>query len=148
MIPRGLMVAFSVLTLSSCTTVGQYQGECEKRYSALTEMVSCLKARIAEDPRMGRHSSSDLLRLYLAYADAAVSRVQEGTMSETDARLALAELYSRLKTTEHTRAANEAAAYGAFLQGLGTYQQSTRPSYVNPRTPITCYRSGNYINCW
>lgn len=152
MVKKLYLSAILMLSAIGCVSDGptlrEYQSECERRTTALRPMVSCLKAYTARDPRMADHRDTDLLKLYLAYADAAVLRVEQGVMSESDARLALAELYSRLKSTAISREANESVAYSAYLQGLGTYRQASRPAYIRPNMPINCFKSGNYMSCW
>jgi hypothetical protein len=137
-----IYAVFAIL-LAGCATgpsVVQYQIECERLHPTFPDMVTCLKESVTKDPRFGSHRSTDLVRLYLAYSDAIAKRVKEGSINETEARLALAELYSRLHNTEVMRATNRAAAYSTILQGLGKFQHSL--------TPITCIQSGDIINCY
>lgn len=128
MLKLGTLILVAAVLLS-CAKVRHYQTACESQYAAFPAMVACLKGKIAQDRRMQSSQDTDLVRLYVTYADAAAAKVISGDMTEVDAKLALAELYTRLTTIEDERQATRAqksgaraVAYGTFLQGLATYE--------------------------
>lgn len=79
-----------------CATVGSYQTECEKRHRAFPDVVVCLKAAVAEDPRWWMSSNASV-KLYLLKAEQLSERVQRGEMSDLDARVAVQALYVDLQ---------------------------------------------------
>lgn len=123
------------LFIGGCASLGDYQAACEKQHGEFAEVVACLKTKVAQDPR----GEDDLVRLYFAYADAAVERVERGTMSEAEARLALAELYTDLKNIDDTRDA---------LKAESRHRRSERSEIRLPPRPITCFQNGAFINCY
>ena len=78
-------------------TVGNYQATCEEQYSNFPEVISCLKQKVRSDWRYQNSSDSDLVRLYIAYADKLVDEVNKKTISEVDAKFYLAQFYAKLK---------------------------------------------------
>lgn len=82
--------------VSGCASVGSYQADCEKQYSAFPDVVSCLKNSLAKDWRPGTTKDARI-RLYLLKADQLSQKVQKGELSDLDARVALQELYVNLK---------------------------------------------------
>lgn len=139
----------AVLLLSACATVADKQASCEAQYSTFPEMVSCLKREVASMPlnQMG-HRDTDLLNLYVAYADAASARVQSGHMLESDARLMLAELYVRMKNTTHHRDYAGALQYNAMMQGLAAWEYSQNTAPPPQMQMITCRQYGSLVRCW
>ena len=93
------VVLLLVLSISGCATVGSYQSACEQEYSKLSDIVACLKKKIASDSRASMKRDARV-KLYLLKADQLVQYVQQGKLSEIDARVALQELYVRLKRDE------------------------------------------------
>lgn len=97
----------------------------------------------------------DLVDLWLAYRLAAAQRVDDGLLSVEEANLLILEVQARLVTEDDRRfavrqqaEAQRLQAYGAFLQGLGVWQQSLQNLYPTPQTPITCTRFQNVIRCF
>jgi hypothetical protein len=75
-------------------------------------------------------------------------------MAEVDARLAMAELYSRIKSQAEARQSDRAARYSQFLYGLAVYSQATSTAstttmttYNFPSGTMTCVDFGSYVTC-
>ena len=94
----------------------------------------------------------DLVQVFFAYRLAAAQRMDEGTITEADANLQFAELYTRLRNEEQRRGllaqqaySQRLQGYGAMLQGLAAWNQSvTPPASIGP---ITCWGTGNMVTC-
>lgn len=95
MIIRGVFVTSAFILLNACATVGSYQDACEQQYAAFPDVVVCLKAKLSADWRPAARDSR--VKLYLLKADQLSQMVQKGEMSEINARVALQELYVKLK---------------------------------------------------
>ncbi len=107
--------------------------------------AQCSNERIRRVWAESGYPYMDLVDLALAYKVALARRMDDGLLSEDDAKLLLAELGTRINSEEQQRAALSAQArsqalqsYGVLLQGLGAIQ---------PRTPITCSQSLNTFIC-
>ncbi len=124
-----LSIALFVLAfyLGGCTTVGNYQAECEQKNSLFPDVVQCLKTSLASDSRMARNSR---VKLYTLKADQLSQMVQKKEITEIDARVALQELYVRLKRDEDVE-----------VDGI----LANMPKNTTTRT--NCYSIGNNINC-
>jgi len=109
--------AIFTFALSSCVSVGNYQTACEQMNSSFPEVVQCLKTSLASDARMAGNAK---VKLYTLKADQLSQMVQKKELSEIDARVALQELYVRLKRHEDSE---------------------------NTTTQTNCYSIGNSINC-
>ena len=124
---RKLTSAFIALLISGCATVGSYQAECEKGNTAFSDVVQCLKMSVASDSRPGMAKDARV-KLYLLKAEQLSQKVQSREISDIDAKVALQELYVRLKRDEN-------ADVDSILANM-------------PRTSRTnCTAFGNNINC-
>jgi len=104
-----------------------------------SQITQCLRPKATAT--YAGYENQDLMQVYLAWMDAAAERVRNGQMSEQEARLGAAELYSRLKSeqTERIYAANAdwQMRYQGFLAGLATYNAIENQPQPSP-TIITC----------
>ena len=124
---RKFTVAFFAILVGGCASIGSYQAECEKRSEAFAEIVQCLKASVASDSRPGM-SKDARVKLYLLKADQLSQKVQSKEISELDAKVALQELYVRLKRDKN-------ADIDSILASM-------------PKTTRTnCTAYGNNVNC-
>jgi len=73
-------------------------------HSDFSEMVLCLKTAIAEDRRPAM-SSDARVKLYVLKAEQLRQQVQRGELTDLEARLALQELYVRLRQEENVERA-------------------------------------------
>jgi hypothetical protein len=100
------IISFSALLfLTGCATVGQHQQQCEKMHTKFSDVVSCLERRVEADPFLGNaaHGSSDLMKLYLLSARKLAVDVNKKKISDLDARIELATIYTTLKSMERGR---------------------------------------------
>jgi hypothetical protein len=91
----------------------------------------------------------------VAYKIAVEEHVKRGTLSRPDADYMIATTSVRLTEIVQQRdsnaaaaRANSVAAYGAFLQGVGVWQQSMQPARPAASGLITCSSSGTLTTCW
>lgn len=104
----------------------------------------------------------DLVELYLGYRKAIAKKFDAGELSEDEAGLRLSEILARVngeierrnasraqqKLAQQQAAAQWMAGYGQLLQGLAAWQpQQSTVVTIQPNTPITCWRSGNFVHC-
>lgn len=144
------LLIISIVVLSGCAKVSDYQASCEQRYSKLSEMASCLDDSIKNDWRM---KSASTPKLYALAAKSLGEKVDSGQISETDARLQLQSLYVGLQRQE---GADNLATSQALQQSLinQKYPQQTYIDTYNALKPepksqtnTTCQRFGNTVNC-
>lgn len=94
-------------------------------------------------PDWKSRSDADYIQTYISWVNAATQRVQEGTMTEAEAKTGAIELRTRLSQIVASIQPQQRQAfdYGAFLTGLAILQSSQpQPSYAvpAPSAPITC----------
>lgn len=134
-----LKYLFFVPLLTSCT-IASYQADCEKNFNAFPNVVSCLKEKLNNDPRVPFHRDSDLANLYILAAEKLAYQVRIGRISDIDARYDLAQIYVLLKS--ETRQRNN-ADFNEMLDAMlvkKAIQKSSHPSYVCTNTGgITSY---------
>ena len=106
----------SVILLSGCAKVSDYQSSCEQRYAKLSDMANCLDASVKSDSRM---ASAPTPKLYVLAANMLGQSVDEGKINDAQARLELQNLYVRLQNQEQ---AQQIAQNQAFQQSLLNYQ--------------------------
>ena len=123
---KKLTFFLSVTTLvTGCATVGDRQAKCEIAYPGFVEMVDCLQQSIANDTRL---KNNPRVKLYSLKAQQLQKQVMHKAIDEGDAKLALQELYVRLKSQETTEALLEDS--------------------LTPRSIRTnCISSGNVTQC-
>jgi len=122
--------------VSACTTLGQYQAQCEARTKLFPELAECIKAEIASsDSRRMQNNAG--VRLYLLTAEQLSDRVRKGAISDLDARVELQKLYVELRSKEESAASARAAVAAANRAAAAANQ---------PRT-ATCTQFGNFVNC-
>lgn len=137
----------SVIIISGCAKVSDYQASCEQRYARLSDMANCLDASVKSDSRM---SSAPTPKLYVLAAKMLGQSVDEGKISDAQARLELQNLYVRLQSQEQ---AQQIAQSQAFQQALLNYQavntmqameQKARQPVITQPYPT---RVDTYTNC-
>ena len=91
MLTRSLAV-IAVLIGTGCAPfadkIPEFQTTCEQTRQVFAEMVACIKSTVAES-KLLRGRDGDLTKLYLAYADVLVEKVDGNKMSDAEARLEL-----------------------------------------------------------
>lgn len=83
------------LLLAGCAKVSDYQASCEQRYPKLSDMANCLDSSVKNDSRM---VSAPTTKLYVLAAKMLGKGVDEGKISDAQARLELQNLYVRLQS--------------------------------------------------
>ena len=150
---RAFLIVAIMPFLAACATIRTHQEACDRGGRSFPVMYDCMSRAVKSDRMIMQHSSSDLVHVYLQYGAALKERVQGGEVTDTDARLAYAILYSRLKDQSQQRSAASAARYGAFLQGLARYNgmsggsQFTTTTFVSGGRPVVCSEIGNVVSC-
>lgn len=150
-------LVISILLLSGCAKVSDYQASCEQRYSKLSDMANCLDSSIKSDSRMATASTP---KLYVLAAKMLGQGVDNGQISDAQARLQLQSLYVQMQNNER---AQQIAQSQAFQQALMNYQavntmqaieqKARQPSYVPPVTlqnnniTTDCHTYGNNTTC-
>ena len=122
----------SVLVASGCAKVGDYQAKCEQQYPKMSEMAQCLDRGIKSDSRL---SSAASPKLYVMAATLLGKGVDEGKISDAQARFELQNMYVNLQRKE---AADQMAQGQAIQQSLLNYQTINTLQAVeqNARQPV------------
>jgi hypothetical protein len=89
--------------------------------------------------------------LVLAFSEAVAQRIDAGTLSAEDGRLAIAEETAKVDGVNQANAiaaaqAN-AAMTGALLQGSAALYQAARPYRLPGPVNTNCYQEGAFTNC-
>ncbi|MGH5852408.1 hypothetical protein [Escherichia coli] len=135
------------LLLVGCAKVSDYQASCEQRYQKLSDMANCLDASVKNDSHM---ASAPTPKLYVLAAKMLGQGVDEGKISDAQARLELQNLYVQLQSQEQ---AQQIAQSQAFQQALLNYQavntmqaieQKARQPVITQPYPT---RVDTYTNC-
>lgn len=108
------------LIITGCAKVGDYQASCEQHFSKLSEMATCLDINIKSDSRL---SSASTPKLYVLAAKKLGHEVDQGKISDAQARLELQSFYVKLQRQEIT--AQQAQALVAQQRMLNTQTINT-----------------------
>ena len=176
MLTRSLAV-IAVLIGTGCAPfadkIPEFQTTCEQTRQVFAEMVACIKSTVAES-KLLRGRDGDLTKLYLAYADVLVEKVDGNKISDAEARLELTVVYYRLTSESKRRTSQAIQGLGQGLQDAGAAMQSAAPvpppsssltiypsNTLAPVSPpsnmtlymfqgqtVTCIRSGVVVNCF
>lgn len=133
------------LVLAGCTTVGDYQNQCEQRYSKLSDVANCLDSDVKSDFRMSR---ADTPKLYVSAAKMLGEAVDQGKMTDAQARYELQSLYVNIKQKQDALANERVIAINNAVkspQQIYTEQSKSIPV----RQPVTtnCTGYGNSVTC-
>lgn len=141
------LLIISVLLISGCAKISDYQNTCEQRYAKLSDVANCLDASVKNDSRM---SSAASPKLYVMAAKLLGKGVDDGKISDAQARFELQNLYVNLQRQE---ASDQQAQSQASQQALLNYQvmntmqaieQKSRQPVINQPYPA---RVDTYTNC-
>ncbi|HGH7262902.1 TPA: hypothetical protein ACHQNL_002658 [Serratia marcescens] len=143
--------------LVGCAKVSDYQASCEQRYIKLSDMANCLDSSIKNDSRM---ASEPTPKLYVLAAKMLGQGVDQGQISDAQARVQLQSLYIQMQNSER---AQQIAQSQAFQQAMLNYQavntmqaieqKARQPSYVPPvqlqnnNITTNCQTYGNQTRC-
>lgn len=115
------------LFLFSCASVSQKQSLCEAQFTKFSDVVSCTKNHFVRDPRAKDNAA---FKLYILKGEQLAQMIEQGKLTELDARVEWQELYLTLKNKEGE------AAQRAFNNWNATRVKSTQ-----------CVPIGNAIQC-
>jgi hypothetical protein len=97
---RSAVATVALVALAACAVdrgFSEVQRDCTSRSKTLRDELACTKAgmgpvdRLSEDIR-------PMVRTYLVYGDSLAERVEQGRLTEVEARQDLRVMYQRLKT--------------------------------------------------
>lgn len=152
------LLIFIPFLLAGCVAkVSDYQANCEKQYPKLSDMAQCLDHSLQSDDRM---SSSPIPKMYALAAKVLGQAVDDGKLSDAQARFELQKLYVEIQNREQ---ADQLARNQIFQQSLLNYQAfqtmqtinnkaAQQPIYTPPaqqhgNVSTNCYKMGNNVQC-
>lgn len=165
---RNYVIALTFSSLTACVptysqyaaqpsapTVGQIQSECFTRFQKFAEQTGCVNNIV----RTNTVQMNGYGQEYLAYMQLMQEKVVKKALSESEARLKLAQKLNELSGYEKNEMAvqqqldNQRAATNAeVLRVWG--ENMKQPELYLPITPnipksvnTTCYRTGNQVDC-
>ena len=150
-----ILAILALLVVAGCAqrpagpTAAQISQSCGVDGKPFAETWACVRTGIAPLPIDG-----DLKAVYIATGNFVVEQVHAGKMTDAEAKLAMAEAERRAKSESIARenaAAQRSAANAVVLSSILNSPNpfaSTGPAMVAPRAPVTCYRVGNFIQCY
>lgn len=126
------LLFLSVLVVSGCAKVGDYQAKCEQQYPKMSDMAECLDRSLKLDSRLSTAASP---KLYVMAAKMLGQGVDEGKISDTQARFELQNLYVNLQRQE---AADQMVQGQAIQQSLLNSQTINTMQAIeqNARQPV------------
>ena len=122
-----LLIVISFLFISGCANVAKMQGECEQTYTKFFDIYTCTKSKLASDVRMKKNPK---VKLYILKGERLVQEIEQGTITEIDAKVAWQKLYVDLKHNE-------------VLEGAAI-ESAKKKNYP---TTTNCTKSGNSVQC-
>lgn len=153
---KKILVLLPIL-LVGCAKVSDYQASCEQRYSKLSDMANCLDSSVKNDSRM---ATAPTPKLYVLAAKLLGQGVNEGKISDAQARLELQNLYVNMQRQEYADQQVQAQAIQQGLlnaQAINTMQameqKARQPTYVPPvvlqnnNVTTNCSTYGNQTRC-
>ncbi len=137
------------LLVAGCAKVGDYQNQCEQRYAKLSDVATCLDGNVRNDYRLSRAAAP---KLYVLTAKQLGQAVDEGQMTDTQARVELQKVYLDLQRQDATsqaelqkRLADINESNKQLILSQPTY--TAPPVQTNPIKTTTCTAYGNSVNC-
>ncbi len=147
---RALILASAAILVVACATTNPIALETAETSAAsycsevpFTSVTSCVRARFDRAyPRWRSDANADLINIFLAWSEAAATHVQEGTLSEGDAKQKAFALQSRLDQIAYNRRLrreiNSQIAAQLMLSGAAfvaaAHQQAPVPLVMTPTT--------------
>jgi len=107
---RYILLVTSFLILVSCATVEKRQVACEEQYSKFLDIYSCTKQSIGTDTRLNKDAG---VKLYLLKGEQLVEQLNNGKISEIDAKTEWQKLFVELKQHEDGEQAARVRNYNA-----------------------------------
>lgn len=152
------VLVFLPILLVGCAKVSDYQANCEQRYPKLSDMANCLDLSVKNDSRM---ATAPTPKLYVLAAKLLGQGVDEGKISDAQARLELQNLYVNMQRQEYADQQVQAQALQQGLLNVQTIntmqaieQKARQPAYVPPavlqnnnNVTTNCTTYGNQTRC-
>lgn len=151
------MIFILPILLAGCAKVSDYQNKCEQQYPKFSDMASCLDNSIKTDSRM---SGSPTPKLYVLTAKMLGEGVDQGKISDSQARLELQSLYVNMQRQESAEQQASAQAIQQSLLNMQTIntmqaieQKTRQPTYIPPvqlknnNVTTNCATYGNQTRC-
>ena len=148
---RGFAV-LALIALAGCAPfadeISDLENGCEAKHAEFVAVVDCLKMEVAKGGlQEGR--DADLTKLYLTMAAVVAEQVQQGTISDVEARFEMAKAVAMLKSVSNLRTGNALQGLGAGMQsGAAAAQRYRLPPPAPPTRPLNCVDyGGGIIKC-
>jgi len=145
---RTILLIVGLLAVAACEgqqppqpqypSLGQIEDACGYDSRPFAEAWPCVRQRFAGTP-----TDQNLLALYLARGDFVAEQARAGKMSDTEARLVMAEAANRSKNeVRQQEDAQRNAEYQRRALAIGAL------SVVQQSRPVTCNRVGSTVTCY
>lgn len=135
-----VLAAMALLGACAYPTVAQIERDCGSGEVPFEDSWPCVRANV---PRLV--ASRDVLAGYIAAGDVIAERVRAGTMTQAEARLAIAQ------AEQHGRAIESGRRPPVVLVQQMPQTTYTAPplerTVFPPQQSVTCYRYGNMVTC-
>ena len=119
------------LLLGGCAVdVATYHARCMENGAAFAEQVACVRASVASEPSL---KNDTLVQEYILAGEELVKQVQEGKLTEAQARLMFTRRLNDIQQRQADLLAQQARAANA--------NDFTRPHFTN------CHRAGSSVEC-
>lgn len=149
-IMAGLALAACAQQEARAPTYSEIQQGCGGSGKPFVETWTCVRVGLA-----GFGAYADIRETYIATGDYIVTQVQEGRMTDAEAKLAMAEARQRASEIALAReardadreSARKAAIFGAYMNRPQT-PIAPPPVFTAPRAPINCWRFGDSVTCY
>ncbi|QLZ60925.1 hypothetical protein HV079_18000 [Citrobacter freundii] len=151
------IIIIVAILLSGCAKVSDYQDSCEQRYKKLSDVANCLDISVKNDSRM---ASAPTPKLYVLAAKMLGQGVDNGQITDAQARVQLQSLYVQMQNSER---AQQIAQSQSFQQAIMNYQavntmqaieqNARQPTYAPPvklqnnNVTTNCTTYGNQTSC-
>lgn len=133
------------LLLAGCAKVSDYQDSCENSYSKLSDVANCLDKSVKSDFRM---SHADTPKLYVSAAKMLGEAVDQGRMTDAQARYQLQSLYVSIKSHQDAEIRqNMANINNATTSPQQTYINEMNSQNTNKEITAKCTSYGYETTC-
>lgn len=153
-----ILAVLACVALTACAqrqetvapTYSEIQQSCGGSGKPFVETWTCVRVGLA-----GFGAYADIRETYIATGDYVVTQVQEGRMTDAEAKLAMAEARQRASEIALAREARDAdresARKAAIFAAYMSRQQTPAPPppvFAAPRAPVNCWRFGDSVTCY
>ena len=148
----GRIAVLVLIVLTGCAPfadeISELETGCEAKHAEFAAVMDCLESEVAKgDLQTGR--DADITKLYLTFGALLAAQVQEGTMSDIEARFEMAKAGAMLKSLSNQRTASALKGLGEGLQsGAAAAQRDRLPPPSPPDRPTYCADYGSFLRCY